>query len=305
MRWTPVRISIDAIRAAAVLALLVTAGKVEAGRAIPDDNLGYPVLVTLKSGAGGSGFFVNGRTSMYFVTAKHVLIDSAKEKAPLLAEEADLISYSKDPRDATQNHVTLNLKTLDAAGEVKRHPFRDVVVVRLANLAPSKAGIEVRPLVGVTINHSAPSGFLGVSLDSLTRFDDVLVSNEVFVSGYPTSLGLKAIPQLDFMRPLLRKGIVAGLNVAQKTIVLDCPVYPGNSGGPVLETDEESLGARRFRVIGVVSEFVPSVETWVNVAHNYSNVTILNSGYSIATPIDFVIELLGADAQQPVSEPKR
>ena len=43
-------------------------------RAMPDDNLAYPVLITLKTG-GGSGFYLNAKTAIYLVTAKHVLFD--------------------------------------------------------------------------------------------------------------------------------------------------------------------------------------------------------------------------------------
>lgn len=47
---------------------------VKAIRALPDDNLAYPVLITLKNST-GSGFYVNTNTGMYLVTAKHVLFD--------------------------------------------------------------------------------------------------------------------------------------------------------------------------------------------------------------------------------------
>jgi hypothetical protein len=45
-------------------------------------------------------------------------------------------------------------------------------------------------------------------------------------------------------------------------------------------------------VIGVISQFVPFAEVWDNKTHGYQNVEISNSGYSIATPIDFVIMLI-------------
>ena len=37
--------------------MLITQDEVHAGRAIPDDNLAYPVLVRLDTGSNGSGFF--------------------------------------------------------------------------------------------------------------------------------------------------------------------------------------------------------------------------------------------------------
>ena len=114
----------------------------------------------------------------------------------------------------------------------------------------------------------------------------------MYVFGYPTSLGIKEIPQIDPLRPLLRFGIIAGTNPARKSIILDCPSYPGNSGGPVLEVEEVDLVNRRFRVIGVVSQFVPFAETWVNKTHHYQNLTISNSGYTVAVSMDPVLDLI-------------
>jgi hypothetical protein len=240
-----------------ILILLMLASEAQATRAIPDDNLAYPVLITLKLGGTGSGFFLHAKKFMYLVTAKHVLIDITKNT--LLSDEADLVSYSKDSKDATPNRISLNLKALLSAGQLIKHPNRDTVIVRLAKLVRGKDGMHLQYIDGVEIKSSS-GGTVGVSLGTLKKFDDVLVANEVVVFGYPVSLGLKNHPQLDYERPLLRKGIVAGLNFSQRSIVLDCPSFPGNSGSPVLEAEEEGIGSRKFRIIGVISEFVPSEE---------------------------------------------
>src|SRR5271169_2963059 len=68
-------------------------------RAIPDDNLAYPVLITLKNGSTGSGFFLNTDKAVYLVTAKHVLFHPATNR--LLDRELELLSYSKDSSDST------------------------------------------------------------------------------------------------------------------------------------------------------------------------------------------------------------
>ncbi len=137
----------------------------------------------------------------------------------------------------------------------------------------------------------AKTGILGVAQASAKKFADVLTANQVFIFGYPTSLGLKNIPQIDYSKPLLRSGIVAGTNQDLKTIILDCPAYGGNSGGPVLEVEVEGLG-RKYRVIGVVSEFVPAVQTWRNSPQASINASVYNSGYTVATPMDFVLDLV-------------
>lgn len=144
---------------------------------------------------------------------------------------------------------------------------------------------------GVVVIQKAPSGILGVNSGSVKPFKDVLTANPIYVFGYPTSLGMKEIPQIDPLRPLLRFGIVAGTNPDRKTIILDCPSYLGNRGGPVLEVEHIDLGQKNFKVIGVVSQFIPFSETRANITHKNKNLTISNFGYTIAVSMDPVIEL--------------
>jgi hypothetical protein len=48
-------------------------------RAIPDDNLAYPVFVVAGSTT-GSGFYISTEKEIFFVTAKHVLFDLASNQ---------------------------------------------------------------------------------------------------------------------------------------------------------------------------------------------------------------------------------
>ena len=153
-------------------------------------------------------------------------------------------------------------------------------------------GDLINTVPGITVVEMSPSGILGVGIANVKRFGDVLTSNPIYVFGYPTSIGMKEIPQIDPFRPLLRFGIIAGTNPARKTIILDCPSYPGNSGGPILEVEEVKPFSRHFQVIGVISQFVPFAETWENKTHRYQNITISNSGYAVAVSMDSVLELI-------------
>ena len=66
-----------------------------------------------------------------------------------------------------------------------------------------------------------------------------------------------------------------------------------------------SLGNFRYRVIGVITEFVPFVEHWVNLEHRYKNKTISNSGYAVAVAMDQVLELINSpQVQKAVPEEK-
>lgn len=258
-------------------------------RFIPDDNLSYPVLITLSNGGTGSGFFLNTSDSSYLVTAKHVLFDMGSSR--LLSEEATLMSQPKDPAEAGKNIVHLRLLALQTSGAVRVHPTRDIVIVKVAEIESNDQGKIAKFISGATVKQGTKSGILGAEFAALKKLSEVLVANEVFLFGYPTSLALKELNQIDSDQPLLRKGIVAGINKSQQSIILDCPVYPGNSGGPVVESDHEGFSTQ-FRIIGIVSQFVPLVETWVNTVHHYKNTNIANSGYSVVVPIDCALELI-------------
>jgi V8-like Glu-specific endopeptidase len=290
----------------------VSDGAAKAQRALPDDNLAYPVLITL-GGATGSGFFINNGVSVFFVTAKHVLFDPSSGK--LRSDKATLLSYSPDISDTKHNRLTLNLSMMSASGDVKAHPTEDVAVVKIGTISdspplppvgpltlptPSASAAATTPTAGrfnttpdVTVDELSATGLLSVDAQhTIKMFDKVLVGNEVVMFGYPTSLALLPNPKIDFSRPLLRKGIVAGENVPQHSIILDCPSYQGDSGGPVIEVDSSSPFQRTFSIIGVMSAFVPFADTWKNEHFGYSNTTLQNSGYSVITPMDFVMELL-------------
>lgn len=280
-----------------------------AQRAIPDDNLGYPVLVSLGDGSSGSGFFLNTGSAVYLVTAKHVLYN---EQTNLLrSPRIELLSYSRDPDDPTRNLFILDLSILEQSGNLKSHPTADVTVVRLFDVAASSAPAPsqtppnpstpsvntvtnptpstIHAVPGVSVQSVARYGILGVeAATNIKTFDKVLVGNDVILFGYPNSLALRQFQQLDPSRPLLRKGIVAGKNPDRKSIILDCPVYFGNSGGPVLEIDHEGFG-EKVPIIGVVDQFVPFVQA--AGAQTFQMQFEGNSGYSIIVPMDFVLEL--------------
>ncbi len=265
-------------------------------RLIPDDNLRYPVFVNLENLEGhftGSGFYLNRDKDVYFVTARHVLFNQDKDnkiKFLIKSNTVTLLSYSNNLNIYQKIRISLDLSILENKGNLFFSQTSDVVVIRVfeGELA------SLHPAPGVTVLETPTDGhgILGVDLGSIKKYVDVVESNEVFIFGYPTSLGLKSIPQIEYDKPLLRGGIVAGKNDIQKTIILDCPVYPGNSGGPVIEVELIDLTTKRYQVIGVVSEFVPFTQEWLNLKMGYINTNIENSGYSIVVPMDFVFELL-------------
>lgn len=273
--------------------LILNLEEVVAVSEIPEDTLKYPVLVTLPNVASASGFFLSkARGPFYFVTAKHVLFQGGKLKCAT----ASLLAYAKSPGYQNQVVLDLQLDLLYSSGNVKVHPSVDLVIVRIGSLSGERYG-QLSLIAGVTIQQISEkhSELIAVDMEeNVKKYDQVTIANDIFVFGYPSSLGIKNVPQIDFKRPLLRGGSVAGKNEDLKTIILDCPIYYGNSGGPVLQVVRHNPGWVEYHVIGVVTEFVPFCEELYNKQHGYTNISIENSGYSVAIPMDVVLELVNS-----------
>ena len=58
-------------------------------------------------------------------------------------------------------------------------------------------------------------------------------------------------------------------------------------------------------LIGVLAEFIPYTETWENKRNKLTHLEVSNSGYSVVTPIDKVLELISQyeESTEPISEP--
>jgi len=256
-------------------------------RVIPEDNLAYPCLIKLDSGSSGSGFLLRADNQVYFVTAKHVLFDQADVIQGISAE---ITCPTRDIDDDTTTVFTVNL--LKSSVIYSKNADVAAIFLYTVNLA-DKTRVELCD--GVDAKSLGKTGLVSVDARNSTKLlKDVLISNDIIIYGYPSSLGIQGSPQFDYERPLLRKGIVAGVYKKQQTIIIDSAVYYGNSGGPVVEIEMQG-NSLIHKVIGVVSEFVPFVEQWVNTKNNLVNTELSNSGYSVVVPMDRVFELIRFD----------
>lgn len=278
-----------------VLSIVIQAGFALGQRAVPEDNLGYPVFIQLSTGNNktefGTGFYLNHNSHMYLVTARHVLLQPPNHT--LKSETATFISYGRNASDDSRNALIVNLKELLQTGLMRYHKVYDVAVIQLADTALSNTGLRVWDFnSSVTIKSKARTGLVSVATASTKKFDEVLIANEVYIFGYPVGLGFKKSPQFNYSKPLLRRGIVAGKYLKAKTLVLDCPAYGENSGGPILELSRVQGFRTKLRIIGHISQFIPVVELTINKSQRDTTATVSNSGYSIGIPMDFVFDLL-------------
>jgi hypothetical protein len=260
-------------------------------RALPDNNLSYPVLVEIGKGS-GSGFYFRTDDKLFLVTARHVLYDVDNKSCPLRDTSVILTSYDESIKVKAPHRVKVDL----SQALIRKNDLKDIALIELGDASKADASkVEFNASVQ-TLSQREPN-LVVIPTAHLKRFDEVLVSNEVFILGYPSSLGDPKQPQIDPKKPLLRKGIIAGLNRANDTIILDCPVYFGNSGGLAIEVEETGIGQKTFRTIGVVSQFVPFIEHLTSAQLGYTNLNFENSGYSIAVPIDTILELTDASPE--------
>jgi hypothetical protein len=260
-------------------------------RSIPENNLSYSLLIKLSNGGQGSGFNLIKDNNLYYVTAKHVLF---APDGTLLAPTGSIIGYSPDTEDETPTQVDINLELLIKEGNIISHPTRDVAVVRYASVIPTNENgghHNVNCSNGVNLISASKLGVVNTIADQLMQFKDVLVGNDVILFGYPSSIGVDMADQFDKERPLLRKGIIAAKYKKYDTIILDCPVYYGNSGGPAMQISQEGLKTH-YNIMGVVSQYVPYEDVWQNVKNGLKNSSWFNSGYSVVVSIDKVLELI-------------
>ena len=264
-------------------------------RAVPDDLIVQSVLITLDDkkgrGGGGSGFYFNeNNEAIYLISAFHVFFEKDRTKqVSLKASKAHLLSYSKNLDWSKPVKFNLNLQILMDNGSIRYDIQNDIIVIQVAKISDESAN-QMR--VNDGIEKLTNTNVLTVPRENIKFYKEVLVGNDVYITGFPSSIGIKKIEQIDYNRPLLRKGIIAGKNDNRKTITIDCATYGGNSGGPVIELERIKLGTFNVRVIGIIIQFVPFVEKWINPQYKLANIEFENSGYTIVAPMDGILNII-------------
>lgn len=265
-------------------------------RSIPDDNLSYPILLTWDTNESGSGFYFNNNDKyLYIVTARHVLFINKKIKKEdpdnfvLISNKLTITSYSRDISIVKPIISEIVFSELSKEN-IKFSPDNDVAIIKIAKLiyTPGILGRKINFEKGYNIldKPDGDQGLVGVPQEYFKIFEKVLIANDVIIFGYPSSLGNGT--EIEYGKPLLRKGIVAGKNFKNRTIIIDCPSYQGNSGGLVIEIGPD----RKTEAIGIISGFIPFIEITESLHFKYRNSSIENSGYSIVVPIDTILSLI-------------
>lgn len=246
-------------------------------RSIPDNNLAYPVLIQIpfwKQSKFWSGFLLRFEDKVFLVTAKHVLVDIQKNK--LWWPTATVTCQTHDPNDDTMHIFDIDFSKIASTFTIEH----DIGVIPFAKVQDGK--MFFLPWIKQKVH--GVSSIVCVDNTWCLAFDQVLVSNEVYIMGYPISIWLKQAPQFDYNKPLLKKWIVASKNKKNKTIILDCMVFWGNSGWPVIQVSH-IWKETQFKVIWIVIQYIPYVQ-------KKEDVLLGNSGYSLAVSIETIFDIV-------------
>lgn len=255
-------------------------------RNLPDKHLALSVLISLGNSS-GSGFLYRTETSVYLVTAKHVLFN---EEMNLRTNEIEIVCQSSNLFGGTTNRLRIDFLKITP----QYHKKTDIAIVKIGNVGGKPKDLKIKYPLGIEHLEKGDTSLIAATFDNINNLKDVMISNDVYVFGYPTSLGIETSKQFDQNKPLLRKGIVANIHEIAQTIILDCAVYGGNSGGPVIQVIEVN-GKRELKLIGVISQYIPFVQRWKNERDRIIHLEHLNSGYSVATSFDSVLELINSE----------
>lgn len=247
----------------------------------PVDLIQATIQIEQPSAAGdriiGTGFLLSsvsadGAPGTVLVTANHVLDRMGGGEAN--------IGYRSLSADGTWRYTPAPIRIRDEAEAPlwTRHPSQDVAVMRIQ--APPEYAKAAIP-AGYLAPQAAPDA------------SELRPGDELLVLGFPRGV---AANSAGF--PILRAGRVASYPVSpdvSPTFLLDFPVFPGNSGGPVFATSSlhrTSAGAAKPRIAGLLVQQVRLNEERLDIG------IVLHARYIRET-----VELLEGVSQPDIQAP--
>lgn len=223
----------------------------------------------------------NERFTVYLITNKHVVNNFTDIE----------LQYNLNNNAANVSLQLLNKEKKLYSG----HPNQDVDVVAI--------NINIAQAVQNGINIT----FFPLKDNALTLADmkktGVCDGTITYVLGFPVGIDNKLVDNI-FKDPICRIGCIAKIehlyHPANKDnkYLIDCTVFPGNSGGPVINRPElVSLNGTNSNsssmLIGIVSAYLPYREVlYSRQTERNRMVTEENSGLTIVFPVDSISEVV-------------
>lgn len=262
--------------------LILTTLPVYSQERLPETVLCSPVFFETDINK-GSGVFVADSNNVFFVSARHNLFTTDFVFRPRYGK---FIFYPHNIVTDEQAVIEINLENAYNQNFISYDKDHDIAVILIGKVKKNDSSTMIAYYDFIKKNKST---FINIIFEQyIENYSKTSIGSDIFLFGYPSSIGLQKNPQFDYNRPLLRKGIIAGKYENNKSIIIDSPTYFGNSGGPVFI--EKSSG--EIFLIGIVSEYVPYIDRWENKKSGLENIQITNTGYSIVTSIEYALNLM-------------
>ena len=218
--------------------------------------------------------------SIYLVSNKHVLKDLSYV----------YLRFNPQGGQPAQNHKLDIL--VGSVNLFKQHPNDgvDVAVVGISqpyidNLVKSGVSLDF-----ITFDNES---FLIKDLKSLETTE----GDGVFVLGYPMGIVGNTRQYV-----ILRGGVIARIHDMLEgfntDFIIDAPVFPGNSGGPViikpeLTSIEGTKANKESRLIGLVKSYIPYSDVAISPQTGRPRVVFEeNTGLTNVEPVDYIIETI-------------
>lgn len=237
---------------------------------------------------GGSGILIQDTSNLiHIVTAKHVIYNPSTGFSSLNESKCEVVYYPVDFISGEMRVFEFDLTLLEKEGNILADKIQDICVIKIAYI--DSGSVNYYPGV---IRHGKRMNLEPYPINRAISSSRLNLGEEIIVTGYPTSIGIAESPQFDYLKPLAKRGSIAGKSDKFDTFVIDCNLHHGNSGGPVFLI-ESSTAAWTVRLVGIVSQRIPLREEAIildpikKVTSNQSNST-----YSVVVPIDFAQKLL-------------
>lgn len=264
---------------------------------IPNSFLNAVVAIGIDGAKGekrwiGTGFIVGRKdeenptmSTHYIITNKHVIEDQSYIYVRFNSLGDTLV---KDYR----------IGLYDNAGvpQFSAHPHNATDVI----------AIQIRPQT--LINDKSIWGSFDLTDQALTleqmKETGVTESNLVYALGFPMG-------KVDVIKaPICRLGCVSRIMdafIKQKehpTFLVDAQVFPGNSGGPIVNRPEqfpvnEIISNHSANLIGILSEYIPYQETLYSRQTGRARmIQEENSGLTVVHPVDRIIEVVEQERER-------
>ena len=243
--------------------------------------------VLIKTGNfSGSGILVRDTNSIHLITAKHVIFNEKDTFKTLLSSNAIVQFYVHDFERDSANVIIINLQLAQKDNRLRKDSIHDICILTIAKVEKETGYIKYDNGV-FRLGHNVRYDQYYLDQNSIITKNDLYLGEDVFVVGFPGSIGLKKIPQFDYDKPLLKRGAIASTSDKYDNFIIDCSVFHGNSGGPVF-LERKDFNNYKLRLIGIASQYIPLL----NETLSKKDITVQNSGYAVIVPIEYALKLI-------------